>query len=156
MTDRATDDGLPGLRLEFLDPADPARWVRVTLVRLPHHYKRWLEGCARLLYKLQTDRNFLWLVRPDRVDPGLRDLKPPQTFARALPPADHTRVRALLRLLERKDRYPEDVWRAKGERVLADEVGRTYLGAVLAQARKAMTELQSSPPVPESVPANEP
>jgi hypothetical protein len=106
------------------------------------------------LYKLQTDRNLLWLVRPERIDTGLSSLKPGQTFAGGLPMRDHTAVLALLRLLERKDRYAEDVWRSKGEKILAEEIAPTYLGAMLKQVQVALKNLQSSslPAEPAAVP----
>jgi hypothetical protein len=156
LLEKTTDEGLPSLRLEFLDPADGARWVRVFLVRLPSHFNRWVEGCVRLLYRLQTDWNFLWLVRPERIDASLGKLKPPQTFARKLEMGDHTSVRALLRLLERKDRYPDDVWQAKGEKILAEEIKPTYLGAMLQQVQQAMKNLQTGPAEAAPVPVNQP
>jgi hypothetical protein len=154
--DKATDEGLAGLRLEFLDPADGTRWVRVFLVRLPSHYKKWVEGCVRLLYKLQTERNFLWLVRPERIEASLGKLKPPQTVARKLSMADHTTVCALLRLLDQKDRYSDAVWQSKGEKILAQELNPTYLGAMLQQVQQAMKNLQSAPAPAGVAPANQP
>ena len=84
---------LPALQLEFHPPEDPARWIRVFLVRLPHNFNAYADECAGLLFGLQTKRNYLWLVRPKKIDASLECLRQGQTFARLLPEYTHTNVR---------------------------------------------------------------
>jgi hypothetical protein len=138
---KSTEEKLPALKLEFKDPSDPARWVRVFLVRLPFAYNKWVPGCAALLQFLQKKRYFLWLVRPEKVDPSLGNLRADQTFARRLDMSVHTTLRAMLHLLEKKDQYPPEIW-GQAEDVLWEETKLTYLGEMLHQVREALEKQQ--------------
>jgi hypothetical protein len=148
----APDDGLPALRIEFRAPEDGSRWVRVFLVRLPFYYNRWVQGCVRLLQGLQIARYFLWFIRPDKVDPGLEESKPPQTYARELPALAHTNLRAVVRTVARRNEYQVREWEAGEKQFLAD-VKACYLGELLEQAREAVSRLQgSTDPQPATAP----
>jgi hypothetical protein len=136
-----TEDKFPALKLEFKDPDNPSRWVRVFLVRLPYGYTKWLPGCAALLQFLQKKRYLLWLVRPEKIDPSLDALRPDQSFARPLAMSVHSSVRAMLHLLGKRAEYPPKVW-AEAEVVLWEETKLTYLGEMLHQVREALDRQQ--------------
>jgi hypothetical protein len=145
---RTTDKKLPVLCMVFQDPLNNTRWVRIFLARLPHHFNQFVEGCVNLLYRLGTDRNFLWLVRPERIDSSVENQKVDQVFARTLLAPTHTTIQAILRLLERHTGYaPED--QAKADEVIAEEVKLTYLGEMLQHVHDALELQQGSVPGPE-------
>ena len=79
LTDEA--GGLPAIQLKFRHPQNERHWIRVYLVRLPARPGRKLDGCVNLLYDKLIERNFLWLVRPDRIDASLENRKPGQVYA---------------------------------------------------------------------------
>jgi hypothetical protein len=145
----ATSDDLSAIRFEFRDRNQPDRWVRVFLVRLPAQYKQKLAGCFDLLYHLQTDRNFLWLVRPERLE--VPDTKPDQVFPRKLETSYETTVRAMLRLLEKRDQFKNDTW-AKAEQVLLEEFKLTFLGEMFQHVADSVLEI--SPLPSNAVPAD--
>jgi hypothetical protein len=134
---KKTENNLASLRLEFRDPGDDSRWVRVFLVRLPYQYSQRLDGCIDLLHALRTDRNFLWLLRPRKADPSWAEPKPDQIFPRELLPSAETALRAMLRLLDKKEGYPADNW-PEAEQVIAAEFKLTYLGEMLQQVAEAL------------------
>jgi hypothetical protein len=136
----ATTDEVPAVRLEFRDRSQPDRWVRVFLVRLPNQYKQKLPGCVNLLYKLQTDRNFLWLVRPERIE--ISDKKQEQVFARKLEASCETALRAMLRLLGKRDQFKTDTW-PKAEQVLLEEFKLTYLGEIFQHVADNLLEVSA-------------
>ena len=138
----ATPDDLPAVRLEFRDRNQPDRWVRVFLVRLPSQYKQKLPGCLNLLYKLQTDRNYLWLVRPERIE--ISDKKQEQVFARKLETSCETALRAMLRLLGKRDQFKTETW-PKAEQVLLEEFKLTYLGEMFQYVADNLLEVAATP-----------
>jgi hypothetical protein len=145
---RATEQKLPALWLEFRDPDNTARWVRVFLVRLPWNYNAYAPGAIDLLRNLRTGANFLWLVRPTKIDEGLEGQRAGQVFTRVLAGSTHSAVQALIELLGNRDQYPSE------ERELADEIIReaikpTYLGSMLRQLRDALNAQQGQVPPDE-------
>jgi hypothetical protein len=135
--DRTTEDSRPALHMQFEELDNPGRWIRVFLVRLPFQYNPWLKGSVGLLRHLQTDRNYLWLVRCERIDEAVTRDRPGQIFARKLEPSVQTDLLALLRLLEKKDRY-DPKQRAVVNDVLAEVVKLTYLGEMMQQVHETM------------------
>ena len=73
---RATEQKLPALWLEFRDPKNMARWVHAFLARLPWNFNQYAPGAINLLHKHRLDANFLWLVRPTKIDEGLEGQHP--------------------------------------------------------------------------------
>ena len=132
-----TTDGLPALRLEFRSLDHDKSWVRVFLARLPFHFNAKLEGCNNLLANLQKDRNYLWLLRPDKVNADWQEMRPGQVFARTLPLSTETSLQAILKLLEKRDQFKVDVWK-QAEEVLLEEFKLTYLGELFHQAAEAL------------------
>src|SRR5262249_13902792 len=122
-----TDTGLPALRLVFRDPVEPGRWVRIFLARLPFQHTRLIPACVGLLFNLQRDRNFLWLIRPERIDREVENQRPGQCFVRRLHPPAHTTLRAMLRLIAKKNEYSPAIW-TEAERLIFEEIKQTYLG----------------------------
>jgi hypothetical protein len=140
----STESGLPALRLEFRSPEQTDLWVRFFLARLPFRYNQKLEECLALLSNLWTDHNFLWLVRPDRVDDTWEARKPGQVFARVLPASSETSMKAMLRLLEKQDKFTAEAWKG-AEQVLLGEFKLTYLGELFQEAAEALDRLKGQP-----------
>jgi hypothetical protein len=136
----ASEDELPGLRLEFRDLKLNDRWVRVFVIRLAAHYNQKLSGCINMIRGLHTDRNFLWLVRPEKVDKVWETLKADQVFARKLETSCETTLRAMLRLLEKRDYFDTETW-AKAEQVLLEEFKLTYLGELFQHVADNLLEV---------------
>jgi hypothetical protein len=132
-----TEDGLPALRLEFRPSGRQENWVRVFLTRLPYQFNAKLQGCFKLLHKLQIDRNFLWLLRPDKVVSAWETERPGQVFARTLPLSTQTSVQAVLRLLDKRERFPVKLWKA-AEQVLLEEFKLTYLGEMFQEVANVL------------------
>jgi hypothetical protein len=133
--EKTTSDHRPALCLQFEDAADTGRKIRVFVVRLPYKFTSWIDGCIGLLHHLQTTRNFLWFVRCERIDSALEDRRPGQIFARALQVSQHNDLRALLHLLDKKDRYdPKQSMKAR--EVIAEVIKLTYLGEVLHKVQE--------------------
>jgi hypothetical protein len=150
---RMTEQQLSALWIEFRVPENPARWVRVFLVRLPWNYNQYAPGAIDLLRNLRTGASFLWLVRPTKIDEGLQGRRVGQVFTRVLAGSTHTAVQALVELLANRDRYPPE------EREVADEIIReaikpTYLGSMLRQLRDALNAQQGQA-LPEDGEASE-
>jgi hypothetical protein len=95
---------------------------------------------VNLLYKLQTDRNFLWLVRPERIE--ISDKKQEQVFARKLEASCETALRAMLRLLGKRDQFKTDTW-PKAEQVLLEEFKLTYLGEIFQHVADNLLEVSA-------------
>lgn len=145
---RATEQKLPALWLEFRDPKNTARWVRAFLVRLPWNYNQYAPGAIDLLRNLRIGANFLWLVRPTKIDEGLEGRRPGQVFARALTGAAHTTIQALVELLSNREKYPPEEQEVTDE-VIREEIKPTYLGSMLRQLREALDAQQGTPPADE-------
>jgi hypothetical protein len=141
---------LPALFLDFRDPKDIGRWVRVFLVRLPFRYNQWIDGCAQWVKHKYTDRYFLWLVRPKLIDASLETLRENQTFPRELPIPWHTSLRALLDVIQKKDEYSDEQWQ-EAEKLFLDQCKGTYLEEMFQQVSRAMGNLQEEP-MPETEP----
>jgi len=121
------DTSLRAIRLEFRHPIQEAEWVRVFVVRLASTYTKHVEGCIDLLFKLQTEKNFLWLVRPERIDATIESRRPGQIYVRVLPTDWECTLQAMLRLLDKREQFQEAVWK-QAECVLGQEFRQTYLG----------------------------
>jgi hypothetical protein len=132
-----TEAGLPAMRLEFRHPRYDDQWVRVFLVWLPFQFNRNLPSAVDLLHHLHTEKNFLWLVRPERVDAGWAQAKPEQIFVRKLEASVETSLRAMLRLLDKHERFKADTW-PEAEKVLLEEFKLTYLGEMLHHMAEAL------------------
>jgi hypothetical protein len=102
------------------------------LVRLPARPGKKLDGCVNLLYDKLIERNFLWLVRPDRIDASLENRKPGQVYARALQPSEECSMQAMLRLLDKRDRFKDGMWNL-AEQMMHQEIKHTYLGAMFEE-----------------------
>jgi hypothetical protein len=138
-----TPDGLPALRLEFRSSHNDRKWVRVFLARLPYFYSAQLEGCRQLLHHKDTGRYFLWLVRPARIEPSWEDLRSGQVFARELLVETEVTLRAILSLLHKRDKYPEQEW-AKAQTLLAEEIKQTYLIDMLTHVASVLRDLSGT------------
>jgi hypothetical protein len=138
---RHTEQNLPALCMEFKDPQGQGRWVRCFLVRLPWNFTQYAEGCIELLHKLQTVRNYLWLVRSPRIDQGLEDRRTGQVFARPLPGSGHTTVQALVLLLAHREKYARPEQEVVDE-ILRAEIKLSYLGEMFQQVAEALAEQQ--------------
>jgi hypothetical protein len=136
--------GLAVLRLQFCERDTPSLWVRVFLVRLSFAYTNKLPECVKLLANLTKARNFLWLVRPDRIDSSVESQRPGQVFARELPPATETTLAALVRTWQQKGSYPTEQW-AEAEPYLLAQLKATYFGELLDQISQAVAKLKSAP-----------
>jgi len=135
---KETLDKVPALRLEFHENEESGHWLRVFIVRLPFKFSAVVDGCSSLLHGLQIKRNFLWLVRSKQIDTTLETLRSGQTFARQLPAASHTNLRAMLWLAANRAQYLKDgIWE-DAENVIAEELKQTYLGELLAHVRQAL------------------
>jgi hypothetical protein len=146
-----SDDGLPALRLEVRKSPTDKRWVRVFLALLPYMYKSKVTGCLGLLYKRQSDRNFLWLLRVRPIEDGYDSNYPDQIFFRKIEPSMESRLLALLKLLDKEDHLPEDkklsakdqdMFRKGATFILLEEIKLTYLGELLHHAAEALETQQ--------------
>lgn len=137
ITEQETSTGLPVIRMEFHNARNEADWARVFLVRLPRQFNRHINPCVELLHRLQKDRNFLWLIRPDRADQAWADLKPDQVFVHSLDVSSDTTIRSMLRLIDNRDRYGSDVW-AEAEKVFLEEFKLTYLGQMFQHVSETL------------------
>jgi hypothetical protein len=140
LEEKTADGGRPALCLNLHDPGDPHRWVRVFLSRLPYRYASWADSCVGLLKFLNTNQNFLWLVRPERIDRSVEEKKAGQVFARTLDGSVHTSLGAMLRLLDKRHAYNPEEW-AKAKEIIQAEIKLTYLGEMLQHAREAIDKL---------------
>src|SRR5262249_167850 len=103
-----TEEGHPALRLELRNlPADE-RWVRVFLARLPHHYKTKADSYIGLLHYKATNKYFLWLVRPGPIAEEYEGKKAGQVFTRTIEAHLESRLLALLQLLGKEERLPQE------------------------------------------------
>jgi hypothetical protein len=142
---RLTNSGHRVLWMEFRDPDNPGQWVCVFLARLPHQYNQVADGCIELLKNRRINRNFLWMVRPERIDKDLKERRPGQIFIRTLLAPSHSTVEALLQLLENRQKYsPEE--QAVVDDLLRGEVQAIYLGEMLEQVREALAAHQGTAP----------
>jgi hypothetical protein len=132
-----TEDAWPAVRLEFRPIHDQNDWARVFVVRLPFQFNAKLDGCFKLLFKLQTERNFLWLVRPEKIELAWENQKQGQVFARVLSPSTETSLRAILKLLNKREHFRTAAW-TQAEQVLLEEFKLTYLGEMLQHVAEAL------------------
>jgi hypothetical protein len=133
-----TTDGLPALRLEFQDPYHQGEWVRVFIARLPFRYAAKVDGCISLIKRLATERNFLWMLRAERVDKDAWEAqKPEQIRARVLDHGAETTFRTMLRLQDKQERFGQKDWQ-KAEQFLLQEFKLTYLGEMFQEVAEAL------------------
>jgi hypothetical protein len=143
MDNWATDDRLPALRLEFRHPERNELWVRCYIAVFGHQYTSKVEGCVDLLKGLHTDRNFLWMLRADKIDAGLVQQKQNQAFAWKFDLSDETTFRAMLHLLQKQEDYDSERWRI-AEQVIHDEFKNTYLGRVFQFLAESLEKLNKA------------
>jgi len=124
--------GLPAIQLMFRHPQNERHWIRVYLVRLPARPGKKVDGCVNLLYDKLIERNYLWLVRPERIEASLANRKPGQVYARALQPSEECTMQAMLRLLDKRDRFKDGMW-SLAEQMMRREIKHTYLGTMLEE-----------------------
>lgn len=146
-----TEEGFPALRLELRKSPADERWVRIFIARLPLHFRAKVESYLGLLFKLQKDRNFLWLVRPGPLSEEWEGRRPGQVFARTIDVSQESRLLALVRLLDKQDTLPttlnltdhqRDLFRQKASQILAEEIKLTYLGELLQHASESLDHLE--------------
>ena len=142
-----TDEGYPALRVELRKLAPDERWVRVVLARLPHNFKVKAESYLGLLQNKVMKKNFLWLVRPLRLSEDYESRRPGQVFTRQLEVALESRLAALLTLLDKRDRLPQEPGLSAQERakfskeashILVEEFKLAYLGEMFQHAAQAL------------------
>jgi hypothetical protein len=136
------------LQLTFTDQDDERRWVRVFLARLSQRFNNKAQACVRLLSHRQRNLYSLWLLRanslPFEVDAGREQ----QVHCCVLPPEQETDLRAVIRVLEKKEGYRPDDWQ-KGVAFLVDIIERTYLGDLFHQAAESLRRLNGTSSSPE-------
>src|SRR5262249_12357318 len=142
-----TEEGHPALRLELRKlPADE-RWVRVFLARLPHHYKARADSYLGLLHYKATNKYFLWLVRPGAHAEEYEGKKAGQVFARTMEAHLESRLLALLRLLDKQERLPQQPGLSTEDQakfckeagqILVEEFKLAYLGEMFQHAVTAL------------------
>jgi hypothetical protein len=152
---RATEQRLPALVLDFRDPQNPACWVRVFLVRLPRNYNQHVPAAIGLLHGRRVGANFLWLVRPMKIDAELNGQREGRVFARVLAPLTHTTVQALVELLGNRDKYPLEEQEVADE-IISEAIKPIYLGSMLRQLRDALNAQQGAAPPDEGEAADRP
>ena len=126
------DTGLPAIELTFRHPQIEKQWIRVYLVRLTPRPGKKVDACVNLLYDKLIERNFLWLVRPDKIDLSYENRKPGQVYAHALHPSEECTMQAMLRLLDKRDRF-KDGMRHLAEQMLHKAIKGTYVGTMLEE-----------------------
>jgi hypothetical protein len=142
-----TEEGFPALRLELRTlPADE-RWVRVFLARLPFQYKARADSYLGLLHHKATNKYFLWLVRPGPIAEEYEGKKAGQVFARKIEAHLESRLLALLRLLDKRERLPQEPglsaedrekFRKEAGHILVEEFKLAYLGEMFQRAAQAL------------------
>ena len=143
-------NGLSCLQLEFRSVAMPQRWVRTNIVRFGNAYNTKVQECLDLLHNKYKNRNYLWLVRPTKVLDQWAQDRPNQIFPRVLEDTAHSRLRALLHLLDMQDKLNEpsgmgeldkEKYRQDVQQILIEEIKLTYLGELIQHAAEALEQL---------------
>jgi hypothetical protein len=148
-----TADDLPVLFMEFRDSQDTKLWIRVYFVRLSFIYKEKINNCLQLLYDKTKTRNFLWLVREDRIDSDAEAVRPGQAYCRAFQTSTESTLQSLIRVFHNREKYKSS-W-TEGEPYLLSQLKNTYLGELFTKVREGFTKLKKMPDQIEETPDGE-
>jgi hypothetical protein len=135
--------GYEVLLLNFLDPEDESRWVRAYQGRVSYQFNAKAKASVKLLFYKQRPRYSLWLVRPISFVFEVPPDRESQVYCREIPPDQETSLKAVIKVLEKKDEYPPEEWK-KGEELLANVVQGTYMGELFQQAAASLKALSGT------------
>ncbi|QJW94027.1 hypothetical protein [Frigoriglobus tundricola] len=142
-------DNVRVLKLTFEDPAFSGTWVCVYLARFASQYKAQIQKCAELLRGKQTARYSVWMVRAREMDAEFP--KPDQMFGGLIDTDTEARLWAVKHLLDKRAEYETNRTWPDAWKLIRDEIGKSYLGAMFAHARDRVNAKKASVLSDESV-----
>jgi hypothetical protein len=136
-----TAGSLPALRFEFADPAAPAAWVRLYVVRFGFVVAPHVPPCRELLAHRSKAKYFVWMVRakPTKFSHD----RPEQMFDRLVAPETEARLRAAGHLLGKRPAYEANQTWSDAWKVIHAQIAGCYLGELFAHARDRVNAIKA-------------